>query len=419
MNQFLECRSCGERIDFKPETICPSCFNPLEVTYDYETIRKTLRRSDIEGRPGTMWRYYELLPEVPGEIPDTPVGWTPLIRARRLGEVLGMTNLYIKNDAVNFPTLSFKDRVVSVALAKAVDFGFRTIGCASTGNLANAVGAQASMLGLKSIILVPQDLEHQKILASACYDTQIIKVAGSYDDVNRLCTELAYREEIGIVNVNLRPFYAEGSKTVGFEVAEQLGWTLPDQVVVPMAGGSLISKIGKAFRELVQVGLVEEKPAKLFGAQATGCAPISTMVKTGADELIPVRPDTIVKSLAIGSPADGGRAAVTILQSGGWAEDVSDDETVEGIVLLAETEGIFTETAGGVTVAVARKLLEQGRLDRHALTVLCVTGNGLKTADLMGYKADNLPVIEPRYSAYQAYINDQKNEDKKNHVSAY
>ncbi len=418
MSQFLECRSCGEKIEFKPETVCPTCFSPLEVVYDYETLRKTLRRSDIEGRPGTIWRYHELLPEVPGGIPDTPVGWTPLIRARRLGEALNMPNLYIKNDGVNFPSLSFKDRVVSVALAKAVDFGFRTIGCASTGNLANAVGAQASMLGLKSIILVPQGLEQQKILASVCYNTQVIKVAGSYDDVNRLCTELAYREEIGIVNVNLRPFYAEGSKTVGFEIAEQLGWKLPDQVVVPMAGGSLISKVGKAFRELVQVGLVEEKPARLFGAQATGCAPISTFVKTGADELVPVKPDTIVNSLAIGAPADGRRAADNIHESGGWAEDVSDEETVEGIALLAETEGVFTETAGGVTVAVAGKLLKQGRLDRRALTVLCVTGNGLKTADLMEYKAANLAVIEPRYWAYQAYVNSQQKEDKEHYVSA-
>ena len=418
MNQFLECRSCGEKIEFKPETVCSTCFSPLEVVYDYETLRKTLRRSDIEGRPGTMWRYHELLPEVSGGIPDTPVGWTPLIRARRLGEALNMPNLYIKNDAVNFPSLSFKDRVVSVALAKAVDFGFRTIGCASTGNLANAVGAQASMLGLKSIILVPQGLEQQKILASVCYNTQVIKVAGSYDDVNRLCTELAYREEIGIVNVNLRPFYAEGSKTVGFEIAEQLGWKLPDQMVVPMAGGSLISKVGKAFRELVQVGLVEEKPATLFGAQATGCAPISTFVKTGAEELVPVKPDTIVKSLAIGAPADGRRAADNIHQSGGWAEDVSDEETVEGIALLAETEGVFTETAGGVTVAVAGKLLKQGRLDRRALTVLCVTGNGLKTADLMEYKAANLAVIEPKYSAYQAYVNRQQKEEKEHYVSA-
>jgi len=405
MNQFLACGSCGERTGFKPETVCPSCFGPLEVIYDYDLIRRSLRRPEIERRPATMWRYRELLPEVLGGLPDTPVGWTPLVHARCLGEALGMSELYIKNDAVNYPTLSFKDRVVAVALAKAVDFGFHTVGCASTGNLANALGAQATMLGLQSVILIPQDLEPQKISASTCYNTQVIKVSGTYDEVNRLCTELAYREKIGIVNVNLRPFYSEGSKTVGFEMVEQLGWVLPDQVVVPLAGGSLISKIGRAFQELVKVGLVEEKSARLFGAQASGCAPIATMVKTGAEELIPVRPDTLVKSLAIGAPADGHRAAATIRRTGGWAEDVSDEETIAGIKLLAETEGIFTEAAGGVTVSVTKKLLEQGRIDRDAVTVLCITGNGLKTPDLVACKAENLPIIEPKYSSYATCVN--------------
>jgi threonine synthase len=372
----------------------------LEVSYDYETLRGQLSPVAIAGRPTTMWRYRELLPEVEGGLPDTPVGWTPLIRARRLGKVLGMPNLYIKNDAVNFPSLSFKDRVVSVALAKAVDFGFRKVGCASTGNLANALGAQATMLDLESVILIPEDLEPPKISASACYNTRVVKVRGTYDDVNRLCTELTYRENMGIVNVNLRPFYSEGSKTVALEIAEQLGWVLPDQVVVPMAGGSLISKIGKAFQELVKVDLVKDKPAGIFGAQATGCAPITTLVKSGGKELVPVKPDTLVKSLSIGAPADGHRAAATIGRSGGWAEDVSDAETVAGITLLAETEGIFTEGAGGVTVAVTKKLLEQGRLRRDALTVICITGNGLKTADLVAHRTENLPVIEPKYSSY-------------------
>ncbi len=410
MAQFLECRVCKEATDFKPETVCPSCFGLLEVVYDYPSIRQSLRRSEVESRPTSMWRYHELLPEVLSGTPTTPIGWTPTIRAKRLGEALGMTNLYIKNDAVNFPSLSFKDRVVSVALAKAIEFGFDLVGCASTGNLANAVGAQASMLGLDSVILIPHDLESPKVLSAACYNTRVILVKGSYDDVNRLCTELTYREKIGIVNVNLRPFYSEGSKTVGFEIAEQLGWVLPDQVVVPMAGGSLISKIGKAFGELVKVGLVNQKPVKLFGAQATGCAPISSMVKTGAEELTPVVPDTIVKSLSIGAPADGRRANETILTSGGWAEDVTDEETVESIVLLAETEGIFTETAGGVTVGVARKLLAEGRLDKDALTVLCITGNGLKTPNVVAHKAANLPTIEAKYSAYQALW--QQDEEK-------
>ncbi|UCH11709.1 MAG: threonine synthase [Fidelibacterota bacterium] len=408
MSQTLACNTCGERAEFKPETVCPSCFNPLEVSYDYDTLREQLRTVEIEGRPTTMWRYRELLPALEGGIPDSPVGWTPLIRARRLGKALGMPNLYVKNDAVNFPSLSFKDRVVSVALAKAVDFGFRKVGCASTGNLANAVGAQATMLDLESVILIPEDLEPPKILASACYKTQVVKVKGTYDDVNRLCTELTYRENLGIVNVNLRPFYSEGSKTVGFEIAEQLGWRLPDQVVVPMAGGSLISKIGKAFRELAQVGLVADKPAGIFGAQATGCAPIATLVKNGSEELVPVKPDTQVKSLSIGAPADGHRAAGIIRDSGGWAEDVSDEETVAGITLLAETEGIFTEGAGGVTVAVTKKLLEQRRLQRDALTVLCITGNGLKTPDLVTHRTEDLPVIEPKYSSYTTLVTNRE-----------
>ena len=416
MSQALTCNSCGERTEFKPETVCPSCFHPLEVSYDYEALRGRLSPVEIAGRPTSMWRYRELLPEVEGGIPDTPVGWTPLIRARRLGKALGMPNLYIKNDAVNFPSLSFKDRVVSVALAKAVDFGFRKVGCASTGNLDNALGAQATMLDLESVILIPEDLEQPKILASACYNTQVVKVRGTYDDVNRLCTELTYRENMGIVNVNLRPFYSEGSKTVGFEIAEQLGWLLPDQVVVPMAGGSLISKIGKAFRELVQVGLVAEKPAGIFGAQATGCAPIATLVKNGSEELVPVKPDTQVMSLSIGAPADGHRAVGIIRDSGGWAEDVSDEETVAGIILLAETEGIFTEGAGGVTVAVTKKLLEQGQLQRDALTVICITGNGLKTADLVAHRTEELPVIEPKYSSYTSLVT---NREEVAHVSAH
>ena len=417
MNQILRCGSCGYKTEFKPDTVCPDCFSPLEVEYDYPALRTRLSRENIAQRPTSMWRYHELLPTVDSGVPETPVGWTPLVRARRLGKVLDMPNLYIKNDAVNFPSLSFKDRVVSVALAKAVDFGFEQVGCASTGNLANALGAQASMLGLTSIILVPDDLEQQKIVATACYNVHLIKVRGTYDDVNRLCTELTYRERIGIVNVNLRPYYSEGSKTVGFEIVEQLGWQLPDQVVAPMAGGSLISKIGKAFREVVQVGLVDERSTRIFGAQASGCAPIATVVKTGAEEIIPVKPDTVVKSLSIGAPADGLRAARTIKESGGWAEDVSDEDTIRAISLLAETEGIFAETAGGVTVAVTEKLLAQGKLDREAVTVLCITGNGLKTADLVAYRTADLPVIEPKYSAYRE-CRDPKIQTEVNSVSA-
>ncbi|MFC1747072.1 threonine synthase [Candidatus Neomarinimicrobiota bacterium] len=403
MTQHLECRVCGESTDCKPETVCPICFGPLEVAYDYEEVGRTLTRDSLSLRPMNMWRYYELLPEVDTGPPDVAVGCTPLVRAKRLGEALGMPNLYLKNDAVNFPSLSFKDRVVTVALAKAIDFGFKVVGCASTGNLAGAVAAQATLLGLESIVLVPRDLEDQKIVGTACYKTRVIKVDGNYDDVNRLCTELTYREHIGIVNVNLRPFYAEGSKTVGFEIVEQLDWNLPDQIVVPMAGGSLISKIGKAFHELVKVGLAQEKEVKFYGAQATGCSPITTMVKNGEENIIPVKPDTIVKSLAIGAPADGRRAAHTIRDSGGWGEDVTDQEVIDGILLLAETEGIFAETAGGVTVGVTRKLLKEGQLDPEAVTVLCITGNGLKTSEVISFRSRGLPVILPKFSSFQEY----------------
>lgn len=415
MNQYLECTVCQHQSAIQPETVCPSCFGPLEVRYDYDYIRGSLTSGDIRQRPTTMWRYHELLPSIDRGTPETPVGWTPLVKAPRLGRALGLSRLYVKNDAVNYPTLSFKDRVVSVALAKAIDFGFETVACASTGNLANAVGAQASLLGLKGLLFIPQDLEPQKIIGSACYSSQVIKVNGNYDAVNRFCTELAYRENLAVVNVNLRPFYSEGSKTVAFEIAEQLGWQLPDQVVVPMAGGSLISKIGKAFAELQRVALVPEKAAAIFGAQATGCAPISTLVKTGAQEQLPVIPDTEVKSLAIGSPADGLKAARTIRESGGWAEDVTDEEAVAGIILLAETEGIFAEAAGGVTVAVTQKLATQGKLDPDAVTVICITGNGLKTAGLIASRAENLPVIEPKYSSYREITG---NKLEANHVSA-
>lgn len=416
MNQFLECSSCGNRTEFKPETVCHICFGPLNVLYDYDALRRSISRKAIEARPKTMWRYAELLPEVLSGTPDTPVGYTPFVHAKRLGKVLGIPRLYIKNDSVNFPTLSFKDRVVSVALAKAIDFGFNKVACASTGNLANSVAAQATQLGLESVIFIPNDLEQQKVVASACYDTTVIKVLGNYDDVNRLCTELSYREKIAVVNVNLRPFYSEGSKTVGFEIAEQLGWRLPDQVIVPMAGGSLISKIDKAFKELVKVGLVEEKRAHIFGAQPKGCSPISAMVKNRSEEITPVKPDTIVKSLAIGSPADGNRAANIIRNSDGWAEDVTDSEAVAGITLLAETEGIFTEAAGGVTLSVTKKLAEQGKLDKSGVTVICITGNGLKTADLVSYRTDNLSVIEAKYSSYKEITTNKAEADYVNTV---
>src|ERR1700678_3462896 len=355
----LKCNECGKSFGNRPLSACDACYAPLEVHYDLEQIRGRFTRESVAAGPANIWRYKQLLPIPEGFEPDLPVGFTPLVRAKGLGKRIGATNLYVKNDAVCFPTLSFKDRVVAVALANAQKFGFEIVGCSSTGNLANSVAAQCARLGLKSCILVPADLEPAKILNTLVYGARLVRIEGNYDHVNRLCSQIAEEYNWGFVNVNLRPYYAEGSKTVGYEIAEQLGWRLPDNVVVPMAGGSLITKIKKAFDELIKIGFVEQKSVKFFGAQATGCSPISTAVKTGSSEIDPQKPATIARSLAIGNPSDGLYAIRAISKSGGWAEDVSDPEIVSGIQLLAETEGIFTETAGGVTVGTARKLVQQ------------------------------------------------------------
>jgi len=406
----LRCRECGKRYNNAPLSICDECFSPLEVQCDLEAARSTFTRESIAKGPSSMWRYQALLPVPDNYVPPTPAGWTPLLRAPRLAERIGASNLYIKNDAVCLPTLSFKDRVVSVALANAQIFGFDTVGCSSTGNLANAVAAQAARLGLKSYIFVPADLEPAKILNTQVYGAKLVRIDGNYDHVNRLCSQIADRYSWGFVNVNLRPYYAEGSKTVGFEIAEQLDWCLPDNVVVPMAGGSLITKIRKAFKELIALGLVEEKEVRFFGAQATGCSPIATAVKTGATHIDPQRPSTIARSLAIGNPADGIYAARAIRESGGWAEDVSDVEIVSAIQELAETEGIFTETAGGVTTAVTARLYAHGRIRPDDLTVTCITGNGLKTTDaLSGAYALEAPV-RPRLSDFETYLEEQNEE---------
>src|SRR5438874_2858297 len=355
----LKCRLCGKAYPKKPLNYCEDDFGPLEVDYDYDAIRDAVNRGKIEMRPFNMWRYRELLP-IDGEPTVGPlVGGTPLVKAHRLADALGVKNLWVKNDAVNFPTLSFKDRVVSVALSKACELGFTTVGCASTGNLANSVAANAAAAGLEAYIFMPADLEPAKILGTGVYGAKVIGVTGTYDQVNRLCTQVAFKYGWGFVNINLRPFYAEGSKSLGFEIAEQLGWRTPEHVVVPMAGGSLIGKVQKAFQELAKIGLIADGACKIHGAQATGCNPITSAVKSGADAHRPVRrPNTIAKSLAIGDPADGYFAIKVIRGSGGWAEDVSDAEIADAMILLGRTEGIFAETAGGVTVAVARKLIE-------------------------------------------------------------
>lgn len=377
---------------------------PLEVSYDWKPLEGALTREKIAARPQNLWRYAELLPLPPAYKGELPVGFTPLVEANRLGEKLGSRRLFIKNDAVCFPTLSFKDRVVAMALAQAAAFGFEVVSCSSTGNLANALAAQAAHHGLQSWIFIPADLETAKVIGTQVYGARLVRIAGNYDQVNYLCSQIADRYRWGFVNVNLRPYYAEGSKTVGYEIAEQLGWRLPDNVVVPMAGGSLITKILKAFDELVALKLVAPKSVKLFGAQATGCSPISGAVKQGLDEIQPQKPATIARSLAIGNPADGLYAAKTIRRSGGWAEDSSDAEIVAGIRLLAEAEGIFTETAGGVTVAAAQKLIAQRRIAPEETTVLCITGNGLKTTDALAGQFEEQAPIPPRLAAFESLL---------------
>lgn len=399
----LKCRECGRT--YAPEALaaCEQCWAPLEVVYDYGRLWADLRREDIASRPANMWRYRELLPLNGEPWVGKQTGFTPLVAAPRLGRVLGARELYVKNDAVNYPTLSFKDRVVAVALSKAREFGFETVGCSSTGNLANAVAAQAAAGGFKTFIFVPADLEPEKIVGTQVYGATLVKIRGNYDQVNRLCSEIAQKYSWGIVNVNLRSYYAEGSKTVGYEIAEQLGWRLPQNVVVPMAGGSLITKVHKAFEELKKLGWVEPADAKFFGAQATGCSPITTAAKRGTTEINPQKPNTIAKSLAIGNPADGYFAVKTIRGSGGAGEDVTDEEIVQGIRLLAETEGIFTETAGGVTVAVAHKLIRQGLLNPGESIVLAITGNGLKTVGALNGNLGEVEAIRPKLADFEEH----------------
>jgi threonine synthase len=393
----LSCRECGHQIPLAAEFACEECFGPLEVAYDFPAVR----REDIEAGPKSIWRYRNLLP-VPTTVrahPNTEPGLTRLVKADKLAAALGVRNLWVKDDTGN-PTHSFKDRVVAVALAAARELGFRVLACPSTGNLANAVAAAAARAGWDSVVLIPSSLERAKVLTTAVYDGALIAVDGNYDDVNRLATELASEhEDWAFVNVNVRPYYAEGSKTLGFEVAEQLGWRLPQQIVVPVASGSQLTKVDKGFRELGTLGLVEPTPYRVFGAQATGCSPVAAAYKAGVDVVTPVKPDTIARSLAIGAPADGPYVLDTVRRTGGALEDVADEEVVEGIRLLARTEGIFAETAGGVTVATAKKLVETGKLDPDADTVLLITGDGLKTLDAVQDRIGPKAVVPPNTAA--------------------
>jgi threonine synthase len=398
----LRCRECGNHVPLAPVHVCDQCFAPLEIAYDEDRLRLVTRAS-IQAGPQTIWRYAGLLPagqDLATRV-DLGAGMTQLRNAPNLARALGMRKLWIKDDSGN-PTHSFKDRVVSVALSAARAFGYTTVSCASTGNLANSVAAHATRAGLRSIVFIPSDLEQGKVVQTAVYGQTLVAVEGTYDDVNRLCSEVAEYEDWAFVNVNVRPYYAEGSKTLGYEVAEQLGWRLPQQVVIPMASGSLLTKIDKAFQEWARLGLVEGSPYKVFGAQATGCSPIATAYENGWDSVRPVKPQTIAKSLAIGNPADGPYALDAVRRTGGAMGHVSDELVVEGIRLLAETEGLFAETAGGVTVATLRQLLAAGKVDPDAETVLYNTGDGLKTIDAVAGLVGPTATIAPSYKAFVA-----------------
>ena len=401
----LVCRECGKEYPAVSLHVCELCFGPLEVQYDYKEIHASLTRKKIESGPKSLWRYVDLLPIEGEPTIGLHAGFTPLVRAKNLGDELGLDALYVKNDTVNHPTLSFKDRVVSIALTRARELGYETVACASTGNLANSVAAHAAAAKMQCYVFIPHDLEAAKVLGNLVYRPNVVEVEGNYDDVNRLCSEIAGEQRWAFVNVNIRPYYAEGSKTLAYEVVEQLDWTAPDQIVVPMASGSLLTKIWKGLNELQKLGLVTDMHTRVHGAQAEGCSPIAAAYKEGRDFFKPVKPKTIAKSLAIGNPADGYYALKAAAESGGAMETVTDEEIVEGMTLLAQTEGIFAETAGGVTVGVLKKLAKQGIIKRGDVTVALITGNGLKTQDAVINAVGRPTRIPPSLVQFQKTFN--------------
>lgn len=400
----LKCRECGRHYPKEALYVCEYCFGQLEVEYDYEGIKKALSREEILRRPKNIWRYAELLPVDNPPTVGPHAGYTPLVRADNLARELGVKELYVKDDSVCHPTLSFKDRVVSVALSKAVELGFDTVACASTGNLANSVSAHGAAAGLNRYIFIPHDLEAGKVLASLIYNPNLVAVDGNYDDVNRLCSEIANKYRWAFVNINIRPYYAEGSKSYGFEIIEQLGWKAPKHIVVPVASGSLLTKIWKALHEFRKIGIIDEFDTKMYAAQPEGCSPVATAILNDTEVIKPVKPKTIAKSLAIGNPADGFYAYEAVKASGGHAASVNDEEVIEGIKLLARTEGIFAETAGGVTVATAKKLIEQGRIPRDESIVICITGNGLKTQEAVSDRVGQPTHIQPNIDSFEKLV---------------
>ncbi|WP_299490528.1 threonine synthase [Acaryochloris sp. IP29b_bin.137] len=408
----LKCKECGAEYELQATHVCEYCFGPLEVSYDFSRLSQPITRESIEAGPNSIWRYRSFLPVETDNPIDVGTGMTPLLKSHRLARQLGLENLYIKNDAVNMPTLSFKDRVVSVALTRAQELGFSTVSCASTGNLANSTAAIATRAGLDCCVFIPADLEAGKVMGTLIYGPTVMAVQGNYDQVNRLCSEVANTHGWGFVNINLRPYYSEGSKTLGYEVAEQLGWELPDHIVAPLASGSLFTKIYKGFREFVDNGLVDDKAVRFSGAQAEGCSPIAQAYKEDRDFINPVKPNTIAKSIAIGNPADGVYAIDIAKKTNGTIESVTDAEIVEGMKLLAETEGIFTETAGGTTIAVLKKLVDAGKINPDEKTVVYITGNGLKTQEaVQGYIGQPF-AIEPKLDSFERALERSRTLDR-------
>ena len=403
----LRCRECGREYPLNPIFSCEFCFGPLEVAYDYNGVRESMTRDSIERGPTTLWRYADLLPCDPKYKVDLGTGYTPLLKADRLAKAIGLDNLWIKNDTVN-PTWSFKDRVVSVAIARAREFGFTAMACASTGNLANSVAAHSAGAGMDCYVFIPDDLERGKVVGSAIYDPHLVMVRGSYDDVNRLCTELSMSRPWAFVNINVRPYYAEGSRTLGFEIAEQLGWRSPDHIVAPMASGSMYTKIWKGLQEFHKVGLIDEPHTRMSGAQAEGCSPIATAYEKHTLNFVPQKPNTIARSLAIGNPADGYYALKQMEETNGGAEMVNDDEIVQGIKLLAETEGIFAETAGGVTIGCLKKLVASGFIRRDEETVAIISGGGLKTIEAVADKVTEPLRVPANASAFDEALSQRQ-----------